>query len=61
VQEALKGGRFQVRKVAGTENPADVATKGLGEADATRLLEAVGGMAVTRARRVRWADAEEDR
>ena len=60
VQEALKGGRLQVRQIAWTENPADVATKGLGEADATRLLEAVGGVAVPRAKRVRWADAEED-
>ncbi len=56
VQEALKGGRLQIRKVAGTDNPADVATKGLGEADATRLLETVGGVAIPRTKRVRWAD-----
>ena len=59
VQEALKGGRFQIRKIAGTENPADVATKGLGEADATRLFSAVGGVAIPRASRARWADMED--
>ena len=59
VQEALKGGRFQIRRIAGTENPADVATKGLGEADATRLRSAVGGVAIPRASRARWADMED--
>ena len=60
VQEAFKGGRLQVKKVAGVDNPADVATKGLGEADATRLLGSVGGMAVPRATRARWADMHDD-
>jgi hypothetical protein len=59
VQEALKGRRLQVRKVAGIENPANVATKGLGEADSARLLGAVGGVAVPRARKARWADMED--
>ncbi len=59
VQEALKGGRLQVKKVAGVDNPADVATKGLGEADATRLLGSVGGEAVPRVARARWADLAE--
>jgi hypothetical protein len=60
VQEALKGGRLQVKKVAGVDNPADVATKGLGEADATRLLGSVGGMAVSRATSARWTDMHDD-
>ena len=56
VQEALKGKRLQVKKVAGVDNPADVATKGLNEVDGARLLGSVGGMAVPRATRARWAD-----
>jgi hypothetical protein len=60
VQEALKGGRLQIKKVPGVDNPADVATKGLGEADATRLLGSVGGMAVPRTTSVRWADMNDD-
>jgi hypothetical protein len=56
VQEALRDGRFVIQKVAGTENPADIATNGFGEADASRLLGAVGGCAVARGRRPRWAD-----
>ncbi len=60
VQEALKGGRLQIKKVPGVDNPANVATKGLGEADATRLLGSVGGMAVPRTTSVRWADMSDD-
>ena len=60
VQEALRDGRFKLFKVAGVQNPAHVATKGLGEADATRLVEMVGGRTLARPPKQRWADMADD-
>ena len=70
-QEANKNGRFEVRKVDGKMNPADVETKPESAAEMCDKLRAVGGHLVKRAGegpweklvsggRGSWADALED-
>ena len=44
VQEAVRAGRFEIRKVAGTQNPADLVTKLHGAKEASAVLETVGGV-----------------
>jgi hypothetical protein len=49
----------QIRKVLGTQNPADVMTKPTSFAEAVRLLKPVGVRDEKRPRE-RWADIAED-
>ena len=44
IQDAVREGKFQLLKVKGKENPADVGTKYLSLAESTGLLEGVGVM-----------------
>ena len=63
VQEALKAGRIEIRKILGTQNPADVATKPHGVRSASGLLESVGCRLVGRGRRIcrpLWSDRQDD-
>ena len=65
-QEAHKDGRFQVLKIAGDRNPADVLTKPKNATDMRDMLEMVGARSVKRYdwlkisgdSSVRWADVE---
>jgi hypothetical protein len=66
-QEALRKGRFEVRKIAGTANPADLLTKPLSAGEMSRGLEKVSGFlvrksstATPRSARTPWADIEDD-
>jgi hypothetical protein len=68
-QEAHRSGRFQVKKIAGERNPADVLTKPLSAADMVPKMRSVGAELVKRrsfASRTLsakggkvWADAED--
>lgn len=65
-QEAHKDGRFQVLKIAGDRNPADVLTKPKNATEMRDMLEMVGARSVKRYdwlkisgdSSVRWADVE---
>ena len=70
-QEAHRNGSFEVRKVPGPRNPADINTKPSSAADMTEKLKAIGTYLVKRAGegpweqivsggRVPWADAWDD-
>ncbi len=48
VQAALREGRLVLKKVQGTENPANVLTKSLGFMDCEEVLLKVGARPVTR-------------
>lgn len=50
-QQAFKEGRFEVRKISGLVNPADIGTKPLSAADMKTLIEKVGGRLVRKAGR----------
>ena len=49
LQEAGRKGRFVLRKVRGTDNPADILTKPLSASEMALLLSSVGGVLVRRA------------
>ena len=66
-QEAHRKKRFEIRKIAGLRNPADVLTKPLSALDMSPKLAAVGGTLVVRARggwerktKMNWADLTEE-
>ena len=48
-QQAFKEGRFEVRKISGLVNPADIGTKPKAAADMKTLIEKVGGRLVRKA------------
>ncbi len=48
VQEAVKSKRLEIRKIKGTANPSDIATKPMAMDDLIRHLSAVGGRIVRR-------------
>ena len=67
-QEVHKNSQFQVHKIAGDRNPADVLTKPKSAADMREKLAIIGANIVNRGdwmrigidSRVRWADLETD-
>ena len=59
LQEVVQHRDVQIRKVLGTQNPADVMTKPTSFAEAVRLLKPVGVRDEKRPRE-RWADIAED-
>ena len=62
VQEAVRAGRFEVRKIAGTQNPSDLVTKPHGAREASAVLGTIGGVLRKHGGlrcRPRWADSED--
>ena len=65
-QGAHRDKRFEVRKIAGLKNPADVLTKAMSAGDMSEKMKAVGAKFVDvrkpwgEDRRVSWADKESE-
>jgi hypothetical protein len=58
IQEALKGKKFELRKIDGKQNPADILTKPKSAVEMESMLGAAGASLRMRTKKAKWADME---